>query len=726
MKKLLLLFCFLGIVSPVFAQHSIARAWNEVLLNSIRRDFARPTVHARNLFHISAAMYDAWAVFSDEASTYLLGNEVNGFNSLFMGYDPASEDINTYRKKAISYAAYRLIEHRFVNSPNYEEIMELANQLLVEELGYDVNFEATNYQSGEPEALGNYIAAQYIAYGLQDGSNEAEDYENKFYEPVNQFLSTELSGNPTITDPNRWQPLAFNIFIDQSGNPFSTNIPEFLSPEWGQVLPFSMTEDDLDIKMRDGIEFPIYHDPGPPPYIDPVNGGPESELYQWNFSLVAIWSGQLDPTLEQEIDISPASLGNYDIANLPVEYADYDQFYNYLEGGAASTGYTSNPVTGEPYSPQVVKLGDYGRILAEFWADGPDSETPPGHWYTILNYVSDHPLLEKKLEGEGAVLDDLEWDVKAYFTLGGAMHDVAISAWGIKGYYDYIRPVSAIRYMADQGQSTDESLPNYNIAGIPLVEGYIELVMEDDPLVGNDNQNLHKIKLWAWRGPDYITNPETDEAGVGWILAEDWWPYQRPTFITPPFAGYISGHSTFSRAAAEVMTRLTGSPYFPGGMGIFDAKQNEFLVFEEGPSEDIELQWASYRDASDECSLSRVWGGIHPPADDLNGRRIGEVIGNEAFDYAKDYFGEVVNTNQILEESEVIIFPNPVKSYTFIQSSRNSIFDVQLFDLSGKLVLQQEGIQGYIQLDMASLSAGSYLLKVQYPQGIVSKLVVKL
>ncbi|MFM2394358.1 MAG: hypothetical protein RLZZ546_2340, partial [Bacteroidota bacterium] len=43
--------------------HSIARQWNELMLLSIKSDLARPTVHARNLFHTSAAMYDAWAVF---------------------------------------------------------------------------------------------------------------------------------------------------------------------------------------------------------------------------------------------------------------------------------------------------------------------------------------------------------------------------------------------------------------------------------------------------------------------------------------------------------------------------------------------------------------------------------------------------------------------------------------------------------------------------------------
>ena len=75
-----------------------------------------------------------------------------------------------------------------------------------------------------------------------------------------------------------------------------------------------------------------------------------------------------------------------------------------------------------PYEPQVVPLGDYARVLAEFWADGPDSETPPGHWYTILNYVNDHELFEKRFGGEGDVLDDLDWDVDRVI----AVEDLAV------------------------------------------------------------------------------------------------------------------------------------------------------------------------------------------------------------------------------------------------------------------------------------------------------------
>ena len=110
--------------------------------------------------------------------------------------------------------------------------------------------------------------------------------------------------------------------------------------------------------------------------------------------------------------------------------------------------------------------------------------------------------------------------------------------------------------------------------------------------------------------------------------------------MTPPFPGYISGHSTYSRAAAEVLTLLTGNEYFPGGMSQFEIRKNEFLVFEEGPSVDMTLQWATYRDAAEQSALSRIWGGIHPPIDDIPGRRIGIEIGQQAYTFATSYFGD--------------------------------------------------------------------------------------
>lgn len=715
---LLLLLLTSFSVTSVKAQHSIAREWNEVLLEAIRTDFARPTVHARNLFHISTAMYDAWAIYDDDAQPFFLGNKVGEFNVPFSGLESIG-DIKENQEEAISFAAYRLLKHRFEFSPGAEKSIPLFDSLMIA-LSYDTTFISTDYSTGSSAALGNYIAKQIIEFGLQDGSNEIFGYGNLYYTPVNPPLDPVFPGNPDIMNPNRWQPLKFGSFIDQSGNPLPTDIPKFVGAEWGQVVPFSLKEDDLTIYNGDDFDHWVYYDPGPPPYLDTtgVNG---SEEYRWNFSLVSTWSSHLDPTDEVLWDISPGAIGNN--STFPETFEEYKEYYDLINGGDPGTGWDSNPVNNQPYQSQLVPRADYARVLAEFWADGPDSETPPGHWFTILNYVSDHPEFEKKYKGEGDVLDDLEWDVKSYFLLGGTMHDSAIAAWGIKGWYDYIRPISAIRYMADKGQSSDSELPNYHPLGIPLIPEFIELISEDDPLVieRDSIELINTIKLRAWKNHFEIENPDTSTAGVGWIPAGEWWSYQRPTFVTPPFAGYISGHSTFSRAAAEMMTFLTGGEFFPGGIGEFLAPKNEFLVFENGPSVDVKLQWATYRDASDQTSLSRIWGGIHPPADDIKGRLIGIEIAKESTELADQYFsGMLVSTSSsstTVSSSSLDVYPNPVQRGIPLKIQLNkysSNTEIKMYNLLGQLVSnQQVGNGQFFNFNTSSLSNGFYLLQIK-------------
>lgn len=710
-KRLMCWTCGLWVGwSSLLAQptHSVARKWNEALLHAIRDDFARPTVHARNLFHTAVVMYDAWAVFDEEAQPYLLGRQVHGYLCPFGGM-PRPAEVQQARETAISYAAYRLLSHRFWRSPGHRRSQARFDSLM-RALGHDPHLTDTDYTTGSAAALGNYLAQAMIEYGLQDGSNETFDYANRWYQPINEALPPVQPGAPGVFDPNRWQPLAFRSFIDQSGNPIGAGTPEFLSPEWGEVDPFALTPQDRVTYERNGQAYQVYLDPGPPPYL---GDSLSSEAYQWGFALVALWSAHLDPADSVRWDISPGSLGNLD--SLPLSQWGIIGFYDLIEGGDPSEGHAVNPATGQLYAPQWKLRGDYTRVLAEFWADGPDSETPPGHWFTILNYVHDHTAFERRYRGQGPELPPLEWDVKAYLALGGAMHDAAIAAWSVKGYYDYVRPISAIRYMAELGQSSDPNLPSYHPEGLPLYPGLIELVGADDPAF--TDEQVGKIKLYGWRGPDFISNPESDAAEVGWILAEDWWPYQRPTFVTPPFAGYVSGHSTFSRAAAEALTLLTGDPYFPGGMGEFVAKKNEFLVFEEGPSEDIVLQWATYRDASDQTSLSRIWGGIHPPADDLPGREMGRIIGPRAVQEAERYFrGEAPR----LDLSGLArCFPNPVLSGEAV----SVLLDrpafgatARLMDVQGRVLreqtVQSRGEVGFLQFSTLGLTPGLYLIQV--------------
>jgi hypothetical protein len=702
--------------TPLLAQeHSVARLWNDALLDAIRIDFARPTVHARNLFHTSIALYDAWVAYGvGREQTFLLGRSVEGFSCGFDGVDPVA-DVSFAREETMSYAAYRLLQHRFASSPGWETT-SIHLDALFDSLGYDRNLVERSNPGASPARLGNHLANCLIEFGLQDGANEANGYVSAVYRPVNEPLTPDLVDIPQLVDPNRWQPLTLDAFIDQGGNLLDSNTPNFLGPEWGRVVPFSLREQDRRVFERDGTEWLVYHDPGPPPMV-------ESDFYKWNFAVVAAWSSHLHPDDGVMIDISPASIGNIPVEALPETPAEYADFYDTQNGGDASRGRMLNPHTGRPYEPQIVPRADYARVLAEFWADGPDSETPPGHWFTILNYVNDHPEFTRRFRGTGPVMDTLEWDVKAYLVLGGAMHDAAVTAWGIKGWYDYIRPISALRYMASLGQSSDPGDLSYHPDGIPLIPEFIELVRAGDRLAGFTGGNVGRIKFRAWRGPRAISDARSDEAKVDWILAQSWWPYQRPNFVTPPFAGYVSGHSTFSRAAAEVMTLLTGDEYFPGGMGEFHAPRDEFLVFEDGPSVGITLQWATYRDASDQTSLSRIWGGIHPPVDDIPGRLIGISVGIDAFERAEQMFRGSVATAVVgryekdatAAVAAVSAWPNPVRRNTALTVDLGTMVsgEIGLYNVLGQRVryrtLRDRRILRFSTGDLAS---GLYLIRM--------------
>ncbi len=355
-------------------------------------------------------------------------------------------------------------------------------------------------------------------------------------------------------------------------------------------------------------------DPGPPPRF----GTPE---YRDQAVEVLRLSSLLDPADPATVDISPAGLGNNEL------------------GANDGAGHPINPMTGEPYEAEIVRRADFGRALAEFWADGPKSETPPGHWNVIANAVGDELGADLRIGGTGPTVDRLEWDVKTYLALNGAVHDAAIAAWGLKGHYDSIRPISMIRYLGSLGQSSDPDGPAYDPDGLPLLDGLVEVVSDESTASGQRHADLAghegEIAVRAWSGPP--DDPETEAGGVRWMLATEWVPYQQPTFVTPSFPGYVSGHSTFSRAASEVLARMTGSDYFPGGLSVSTIEPGG-LKFEDGPATAIRLQWATFADAADQAGRSRLWGGIHIEADDLAGRRAGSACGQAAWARAVEIF----------------------------------------------------------------------------------------
>src|SRR5713226_588983 len=142
---------------------SVARRWDEALLDAIRRALPNPPVHARNLFHVSVAMWDAWAAYDTTASGYVFKEKLN--------VDPC--DVGAARNEAISYAAYRVLTARFIKAVGADRsLSEFAD--VMDALSYPTA--TTTTEGNSPAAVGNRSAKAVLDYGLSDGSNEANGY----------------------------------------------------------------------------------------------------------------------------------------------------------------------------------------------------------------------------------------------------------------------------------------------------------------------------------------------------------------------------------------------------------------------------------------------------------------------------------------------------------------------------------------------------------------------
>jgi len=218
-------------------------------------------------------------------------------------------------------------------------------------------------------------------------------------------------------------------------------------------------------------------------------------------------------------------------------------------------------------------LGDRQKAIAEYWSDGPNSEQPPGHWALFAQFVSARDH------------HSLDEDVKMFFVLTNAMFDAGIAAWDAKRSYDSVRPATAI----------------------PLL--------------------FRGKRIRAWGGPGEGT---IEMDGAKWI------PYQPATFPTPPFPDYVSGHSTYSAAAAEILKLWTGSDHFEGSANLPQGSSR----IEPGltPVHSVELRWRTFSEAADQAGMSRRYGGIHFRSADLVGRLLGRLVAINAWRTAQGYF----------------------------------------------------------------------------------------
>jgi hypothetical protein len=219
------------------------------------------------------------------------------------------------------------------------------------------------------------------------------------------------------------------------------------------------------------------------------------------------------------------------------------------------------------------KLDDRSKSIAEYWADGPSTELPPGHWCLLAQYVSrrDHHSVDQ--------------DAKMFLAVTGALLDASIAAWDAKRAYDSVRPITAIREL-NRGRT-----------------------------------------VLAWGGPGMGTRA---------IRGEDWLPYQPAATVTPPFAEYVSGHSTFSAAAAKVLASFTGSQRF--GLSVTIPSGSSMIEPGVTPARSVTLTFRTFAAAADQAGRSRRYGGIHFQAGDLDGRELGRRVGANAWTTASRYF----------------------------------------------------------------------------------------
>ncbi len=217
------------------------------------------------------------------------------------------------------------------------------------------------------------------------------------------------------------------------------------------------------------------------------------------------------------------------------------------------------------------KLTPVQKVIAEYWADGPNSELPPGHWTLMTAFVVERDTL------------DLDAAVKVFFAVSSAIADAAIATWEAKRFYDYVRPITAIRHLF-RGKTIE-----------------------------------------AWGGP-----------GMGTVSMDGsaWRTFQVPTFPTPPFPEFTSGHSGFSMAGATVLRRFTGSDRF----GYFYAQTKELAADPTVPVTNIAMRWETFTSAAFEAGESRIYGGIHFYEGNVAGLELGRKVGDIAYELAEKHW----------------------------------------------------------------------------------------
>jgi hypothetical protein len=513
---------------------SVILKWDEQLLSAIRAYPGRtgPTITARALGVLHTATYDAWAAYDPVAKVTQQGGPKQ----------QVTIRINEEnKKKAISYAAARVLNDLFpfpsAGCPSPPTIPPTpfcptasykAPNTVLGELGYPVNpglvADPANADA-DPAAVGNLAAQAVLDFRHNDGSNQLGGYADTTtgYTWKNQWNS--------VTNKWKWQPLC--VLTPAGVTKWNEDPPNSLP-----LTPSSCPE------------------PPAPPGSYYVQQRPLTP--QWGY--VTPFSS-LGPSQFQRMAPGPPRTSGF------AGYSDAD----------VATAIADTDLSGSD--------GDRKKTIAEYWADGPGTEFPPGHTAIFAQAVS-----RKKFMNSTDSNAKLDYDAKLFFMVGNAMMDSSIAAWYLKFSYDFWRPTTAIRYL------------------------YKSTLTPKPPLVK------------SWLGPNL---------GYAEVEGEKWIPYQALNVVTPNFPEYPSGHSTFTAAGATLLSLFNGSDTFGASVIIGD---NETSKIEPGtPASPVTLSWPTFTDASNEAGMSRRYGGIHFYSGDMHGRGVGRQVANYVYSKAQNY-----------------------------------------------------------------------------------------
>ncbi len=173
---------------------------------------------------------------------------------------------------------------------------------------------------------------------------------------------------------------------------------------------------------------------------------------------------------------------------------------------------------------------------------------------------------------------------KLLFGTASALFDASIAAWAAKRFYDSVRPLQMIQCLyADQMVRAWEFLVKQHEERFNRRSSGTDIAA----CLARWRHGKGHTKAWASSTDLAGSHTRCEQSQHGFDLSLTFMKpesmpltAQESTFVTPPFPGYVSGHSTFSAAAAEFLQLYFGSDSFQGpacslreeGMSIYEPR----------------------------------------------------------------------------------------------------------------------------------------------------------